>query len=174
MKKSIILVLSLCLLIVTCIAVKKANIKYSTGNGKISYIATDIKELANDSELIVVGKVEKGKKTVTFSKVEFTISSLNVSETIKGNIHANSKINILQTSNLDIDPILEANEKVLLFLEKYEGSVTDDAYVIKGLYQGHYKIKNDIVKVSKGGNDKLKAEVDAKKLDEVKKEIVNN
>lgn len=54
----------------------------------------------------------------------------------------------------------------LLFLEKYEGPVINNAYVIKGLYQGHYKIHRNRIIADKNNNEKLKNSIENMTLEQ--------
>lgn len=48
-----------------------------------------------------------------------------------------------------------------MFLEKYVGPIENEAYVIKGLYQGQYKIKNNKIKGVNNLNKKLNDEIES-------------
>jgi len=173
MKKTILFILSLCLLVGSSIFVKYtiAKTKTPVAEAKVSYSSNNIKQLAKDSQLIITGTVGNDKNIITFHNIKFVISSLNVSDSLKGNILSNSKINILQTKDLAEDPELQPNQKVLLFLEKYDGAITDNAYVIKGLYQGNYKINNGLIQTSKN-NNVLGPQMNGKKLGDIKTDLV--
>jgi len=45
--------------------------------------------------------------------------------------------------SIEGNDVLRENEKAILFLEKYEGPVAEDAYVVLGVYQGKFKINPD-------------------------------
>lgn len=172
MKKMIVFTLSVCLLIFSSILVKNTVTKTPISYAKSTYQASSIKGLAKDSDLVLIGEVDKDKTITTLQDVEFVISKLNVTESIKGSIPIDSKINILQTKDIDIDPELVANQSVLLFLEKYTGPITENAYVIKGLYQGNYTITNGILKASKASNSEVSTKINAKKIIDIKKDLI--
>jgi hypothetical protein len=91
---------------------------------------------------------------------------------LKGNnISKNDTIMLLQTNSYE-DPIVEKGSKKILFLDKYEGPITEDAYVCKGLYQGNYSISEDNTISACGDfNDEIIKEITIKSKDDLKIEI---
>lgn len=108
-----------------------------------------LEDLKNAAEVITQVEIDNSK-SFTYNDVPFTISDAKLIKTYKGNIF-NDKINLLETGgqidNKEYSPegndVLKKREKAILFLKKYEGPITDDAYVILGVYQGKYKISSD-------------------------------
>lgn len=172
MKKNILLGVSLSVLLLTSIvniAIQKSAPK---AEGKSPYYTENKDQLAKDSEIIVTGKVNSEKTTVTLHDVTFVITSFLVDSTVKGNIAPNTKIDILQTKNLDIDPEIKSKDNMLLFLEKYTGPITDkEVYVIKGGEQGMYKVANGKLEGMKSYNGPLKAQFEGKQLSDITKEL---
>ncbi|MBU3178468.1 hypothetical protein KPL47_19280 [Clostridium estertheticum] len=92
----------------------------------------------------IVEAVQIGEQTETnYTGVTFVTNKLKIKQVLKGDlISANDVITLLQTQ-INEDPIVKKNGHVLLYLEKYSGSIVKDAYVCKGLYQGHYDISDN-------------------------------
>lgn len=112
---------------------------------KLDYASNSINELSRDSQIIVRAEVGSSIDKLSFEGVDFTRTSIVVKEFLKGSINE-QEISVLQTISVE-DPQLIANTDVILFLEKYEGPITDDSntFVCKGLYQGQYVVSNGYV-----------------------------
>jgi hypothetical protein len=109
----------------------------------------NVDDLKTDAELIVEIGV-KDTETIIFSDVPFTLSSVKVKISYKG-LSPNKEITILETGGeineetftfSHNDP-LKKGQKALLFLKKYNGPITEDSYVVLGVFQGKFKIKED-------------------------------
>ena len=96
-----------------------------------------IDELIQDSPIIVVGTVDSPNEEFVYGEATFALTRFKVEQVIRGIVP--DEINILQTK-MNEDPFLKNGDKMVLFLVKYEGPVTKNAYRTKGLYQGQYKI----------------------------------
>jgi hypothetical protein len=107
-------------------------------------------DLIKDSPIIVIGTVDGGNEEVEYSRVTFALTTFKVETAIRGTVPGT--INILQTK-MSEDPYINNGDRMLLFLVKYTGPVSDNAYRMKGLYQGQYKI--DGTKVIRNGDNKL-------------------
>lgn len=104
---------------------------------------TSLESLAKASPLVVSCKVNGKSQEFTYKEVDFAKTEVLVKEIYRNdvNIKNGDKITILQTL-IQEDPLIDKNDELLLFLEKYEGPVCSDAYQIVGAVQGHYKIKD--------------------------------
>ncbi len=129
------------------------NENKNLGHAKINYQPLTLEMHVKDSNLIVVADVEGIVEQINMDGASFKISKIKIDKSIKGSVAKGEEILLLQTDIVE-DPIVKKNEKVLLFLEKYNGKITsyDNTYVCKGLYQGQYKINQDIVKNSLNNN----------------------
>lgn len=109
-----------------------------------------IEELKGSAELIVEAEV-KSTKAVSAQGVPFTLSKALVVKSYKGDIQKGEYINILETGGaidgqeylIDENKVFQPGDKTIVFLDKYEGPVTDDAFVILGVYQGKFLLKDD-------------------------------
>lgn len=137
---------------------------------KIAYRADSVDQLIDDSQMVAVAHVTNIQKSLKYENVEFVKTQIEVKNLLKGSNNAEKIITILQTVSND-DPVLEKNSNVLLFLEKYEGPIIENAYVIKGLYQGHYKIHKNNIIATKNGNGKLKDSIESKTIEQIEQKI---
>lgn len=127
---------------------------------KLDYEAKDLKTLSKDSEFIVSGIVEESRD-VDINGVKFQISKFKIDQSIKGDFLNKDYIEIIQTVGIAEESLIIKNNNLLLFLEKYVGPIENEAYVIKGLYQGQYKIKNNKIKGVNNLNKKLNDEIES-------------
>lgn len=104
---------------------------------KISYYASNLEDLIKDSPLIVEAKVTDKNTDITYLGVNFVTTKIDITKMLKGDI-SEHEITLLQTDCKE-DPIVEKGSSVLLFLHKYDGPITTNAYVCQGLYQGSIK-----------------------------------
>jgi len=111
---------------------------------------TSVDDLIKDSPIIVIGVVNNKAEEITYGEVDFRLTQFNVETAVRGTVP--ESINIFQTKIYE-DPALQSGKKMILFLGEYEGPVTEDAYRIRGLYQGQYKIEG--TKVVKNEDNKL-------------------
>lgn len=169
MKKIIsILVLSLfCLTYFTgCLKnnnIDKENIKVDSSL-KINQIYNSVKDLKENSFDMVEVNV-KSTESVMYKELGVTISTVKVKSSLKGKFKSGEQIRIIETGGkykytgndskikhdqlieqvCDGIPVMESSERYILFINKYEGEVTKNAYKILGVYQGKFKVDNDIV-----------------------------
>ncbi len=148
MKKIIIAVLTLGIIcslcfsgIVSCSAVGHADMVDN-------YESID--DLIKDSPIIVIGTVNGENKELEYGHVTFALTEFKVETAIRGAVP--ETINILQTRMAE-DPYIKNGDRMVLFLTKYTGPVAEDAYRMKGLYQGQYKVEG--TKVIKDRDNKL-------------------
>jgi len=113
-----------------------------------NYASVD--DLIKDSPIIVIGVVDNKTEDITYGEVDFRLTQFKVETAVRGTV--TDTINIFQTK-IDQDPALQKGKRMILFLVKYEGPVTDNAYRIKGLYMGQYKIEG--TRVIKNKDNKL-------------------
>lgn len=109
-----------------------------------------IDDLIKDSPIIVIGTVDSKNNEFIYGEVPFALTKFKVETIIRGAV--SDTINILQTKTY-MDPFLKKGDRMVLFLVQYEGPITKDAYVMKGLYQGQYKIEGD--EIIKNEDNKL-------------------
>lgn len=101
-----------------------------------------IDDLATSSPIVIVGKVRSAPKPFTHQSVTFFESHIQVQRVyrdVNGQLKSADTITLLQ-NDMEEDPLVKRGENVLLYLQKYEGSVMEDAYRIVGLQQGHFKV----------------------------------
>ena len=94
-------------------------------------------------------------ESINYGDLIFTLSTNNVNKVYKG-IEDMKTVSILETGGIgmlningkksEVNLILEQNEvlknkeNVIVYLEKYEGPIAQDCYVILGVHQGKFKL----------------------------------
>lgn len=128
-------------------------------DGNILDYSDSLKEMKQNSDIIVVGKVISQEQ---FSHISVK-STVSVSEKLKGKDIA-SNISIFQLGNLsDPTELLQPNKEYTLFLGK-QSDDKSDTYYIKGAHQGAFLHDNGkLVNPDKVMKDELKKMVDTSK-----------
>lgn len=105
---------------------------------------TSIEELAKATPIVFTGRVVGESARLNYQHVTFITTKVEINEIYRdnGGLKKGDSITLLQT-DMEEDPVVDKNDELLLFLKKYEGPVIDDAYLIVGLEQGHFKVKNN-------------------------------
>ncbi|MFC4679596.1 hypothetical protein ACFQO8_00615 [Exiguobacterium aestuarii] len=101
-----------------------------------------IDELATRSPVVIVGEVDRPPRPFEYHSVNFFESRIQVEEIYRDVSHELTRtdtITLLQ-NDMEEDPLVKQGEKVLLYLQPYEGPVIQKAYRIVGLQQGHFKV----------------------------------
>jgi len=148
MKKTLSMI-SLCMIIVSLCAFGFISCS-SLGSVEMVDDYESIDDLIKDSPIIVIGTVDSDNNEFIYVEVPFALTTFKVETAIRGVV--SNSINILQTKSHE-DPFLKQGDRMILFLVKYEGSVTEDAYRLKGLYQGQYTIEG--TRIIKNKDNKL-------------------
>ncbi len=128
-------------------------------DGDVLDYSGSLKEMKQNSDIIVVGKVTSQEQ---FSHVSVK-STVSVSEKLKGKDIA-SNITIFQLGNLsEPTELLQLNKEYTLFLGK-QSDDKPDTYYIKGAHQGAFLHDNGkLVNPDKVMKDELKKMVDTSK-----------
>lgn len=111
-----------------------------------------VDSLKSQSTLIALIEVTN-TRTYEYEDVPFTLSNAVIKKLYK-NTDADkniSSINILETGGeidklnyvSDGNSVFKPSDEAIVFLEKYIGPVAEDAYVIKGAYQGKFKLSGN-------------------------------
>jgi hypothetical protein len=132
---------------------------------KISDSFDTAEELANSSEIIVLGVVSSDNDKFSYLSDwdTYTITKVQIEKCYRGNISNDAIIDVLQT-DMNEDPLIKQGDRMFLFLYEYEGPIIDaykgpvaDVYMIEGAYQGQFLVDGDDVKkvteVNAGGID---------------------
>ena len=101
-----------------------------------------IDDLATRSPIVIVGKVRSAPKPFTHQSVTFFESHIQVQRVyrdVNGQLKSADTITLLQ-NDMEEDPLVKRDETVLLYLQRYEGPVMENAYRIVGLQLGHFKV----------------------------------
>lgn len=101
-----------------------------------------IDDLATSSPIVIVGKVSSAPKPFTHQSVTFFESHIQVQRVyrdVNGQLKSADTITLLQ-NDMEEDPLVKRDETVLLYLQRYEGPVMENAYRIVGLQLGHFKV----------------------------------
>ncbi|MBP2114659.1 hypothetical protein [Paenibacillus silagei] len=101
----------------------------------------------------VIAKVKVNTaKSFDYGNIVFTLSDAEIQKIYKGNLTNNTAINILETGGTGEDGLnysVEGNavfskgDEAIVYLEKYVGPVAEDAYVIKGVYEGKFRLEGE-------------------------------
>lgn len=175
MKKMVMFSLTLVLFISSFAFTSYSKAKvFKKADVKLDYNASNLSSLINDSDYIILADVSKDRSMVTYGEVDFVITNTKVKQSLKGSVNDKDIVRILQTDYTNEDPLLTKGDTVLLFLEKYDGPITENAYVIKGLYQGNYKYSNGKFLSGKNNNEALSKEINELTLDDLSNKIKNS
>ncbi|MCM3280033.1 hypothetical protein M3591_05725 [Exiguobacterium sp. MER 193] len=101
-----------------------------------------IDDLATSSPIVIVGKVSSAPKPFTHQLVTFFESHIQVQRVyrdVNGQLKSADTITLVQ-NDMEEDPLVKRDETVLLYLQRYEGPVMENAYRIVGLQLGHFKV----------------------------------
>jgi hypothetical protein len=109
-----------------------------------------IDDLVKDTAVIVIGTVDGPNEELKYGENTFALTKFKIENTVRGTI--SDTINIFQTK-VSEDPFIKEGDRMILFLKRYSGPVTNDAYRLMGLYQGQYKVEG--ASVIKNENNKL-------------------
>lgn len=100
-------------------------------------------QLIENSPVVIVGNVVSENKGIVYDGIKFAITEVAVGEVVRGDVKTKT-IRILQTK-AEEDPFLVKNSEVILFLSEYIGPITEDAYVINGLQNGQYIVRDGLL-----------------------------
>ncbi|MBU3100875.1 MULTISPECIES: hypothetical protein [Clostridium] len=96
-----------------------------------SFATGTVDNLISESPYIVEA-VQTGEQTETnYKGVTFATNKLKIKQVLKGDLISTNDVITLLQPQIDEDPVVKKNGHVLLFLEKYSGSIVKDAYVCK-------------------------------------------
>lgn len=110
---------------------------------KLSYTASTVDQLVEDSQVIIDCISSEKSEVIVYNEVEFIVTEMKIKDVIKGeNLKKGDTITILQTNSYE-DPTVQKDKEKILFIEKYEGPIVEDAYVCVGLYQGQFDLEDD-------------------------------
>ena len=98
-------------------------------------------ELIEHSPIVVTATVVSNNDEFEYDEMTFAITEVEVTDCVRGDLNGTT-LRILQTK-ADEDPYLKKSTEVLLFLSEYSGPVAKKAYVINGLYNGQFTIKDN-------------------------------
>lgn len=143
------------------------------GSAVVSTDFSTLEDLAEASPIVITAQTKDEGEIFTYSDVEFMKTQIKVNDILRDESNQLKKgqtITLLQTY-VNEDPAIEKNEKVLLYLEQYEGKVIDGlAFTVNGLEQGHFKIKDGEI-ISKSNNGKIKDNTKGRNLQDVKQTL---
>ncbi|MFC4101512.1 hypothetical protein [Paenibacillus xanthanilyticus] len=144
------------------------------GPSQLETYVTSLEELTAKASDIVEVEILDQQETIEYGGVVFTVSSAKVISTQKGPLASGAIMNVLETGGVMSNgqefkfngiPVAKKKEKLFLFLETYQGPITQDAYVPIGAYQGKFKVENDKVIQLTPSEEKLKDYKPVKKED---------
>lgn len=129
-------------------------------SGELEVKYTTIDQLKNASDLIVeVKAADVG--SLKYEGLAFSLVNAEVKKVYKGDVGKN--VNILETGGtvegqeyvFEDSPVFKKNESAIVFLRKYIGPVTENAYVVTGAIQGKFKMDGDKLKAPKHAEGEL-------------------
>ena len=114
-----------------------------------------IDELATRSPVVLVGKVDRHPRPFEYHGVTFFESRIQVQSVYRDVSHELTQTETIPLLQNDMkeDPLVKRGETVLLYLQRYEGPVIENAYRIVGLQQGHFKVSRTGTLTSVGGSN---------------------
>jgi len=133
---------------------------------------TTLKELKKDAPIILEGTIIK-QETIVHGDLPFTISQIEVRDSLKGKIEKNSMIKIIETGgiykpngkpgedlplvNLQLEGgiTVKEGEDFFFFLEPFVGPQVENAFIPLAIHQGKIKIDKDSKKVVQSGSEKF-------------------
>ncbi|TVX92504.1 hypothetical protein [Paenibacillus agilis] len=99
-----------------------------------------LEELAYDAEFIVEAEWTNNMEGVNVSGANFQLNDININKVLEGDPKlAGQTIKIIGIGGLNTAP----HTKNVLFLVKYDGPITQEAYAVVGYYQGIFAINDD-------------------------------
>lgn len=99
------------------------------------------RDLIDKSDTVVEARVKSQSEIFEHKGVDFITSEVEVTNNINGTVLKGDNLKILQTVGDSEDvSILKKDKDYLLFLEKYTGPVTNEAYVVAGMTLGKLDI----------------------------------
>lgn len=137
--------------------------KMAPMSGQLAEDFQSIRELALASPVIVAGNV-LGIEYAPYQNIPFTIVTLRVEHSIKGDVAEGDQVRIVETGGVFAGrskeetgefgqpveaafegvPVMKTGERWLLFLGAYDpGPVATGAYSVKGVFQGKLRIAED-------------------------------
>lgn len=125
--------------------------------GDVNESFSSIEQLKDNSELIAEVEIEKAD-SFQYKHVVFTLSEAKLLHVYKGEVQNGETVKILETGGykdgkeytFEGNKAFTEKETAIVFLEKYEGPIADDAYVIAGVYQGKFVTDGQTVQPPNG------------------------
>ncbi|QDX92397.1 hypothetical protein C2W64_01370 [Brevibacillus laterosporus] len=132
-------------------------------SGDVQENFDSIDDLKESSEVIAEVEIMKDEG-FEYRNVIFTLSESKLQKVYKGDFKEGDTLEILETGGFkdgveytfEGNEVLKEKDTAIVFLEKYEGPVAENAYVIKGVYQGKFIKNNDKLKTANGVSQGLK------------------
>jgi hypothetical protein len=141
---AIVLILSVAVLLFFVIT---TNVTY--GSGKSVDTFSTYQDLVEKSPVAVIATVVSDNKEFVYDDIIFAVTEVEVKDCVRGDL-GNLTLEILQTKMKE-DPYLIKNTEVLLFLRKYKGHVAENVYIINGLHNGQFIIKDNTLHEVRAG-----------------------
>lgn len=86
------------------------------------YYTESIDNLISDSPFIIEAIQIGNQSEINHMGVNFVTTQLKIKQVLKGNLTSTNNITLLQTKVIE-DPIIKKNGHIMLFLEKYSGTI---------------------------------------------------
>lgn len=138
-----------------------------------------LKDMKSKSVVVIEVQGTSEPSYLTYGGAKFSTSQVRVVKTIKSPSKLDGKgLRILETvqfkgAALGPTPLIKNGDHYLLFLEPYQGPITTDAYVIKGVWQGKLKVKTGNGELEyigpNGETQELQKDVRGKTISDVEK-----
>lgn len=165
-------------------SVRKIEQKTEAATGNLSQVLGDkghatriynyesLEDLVRATPTVVTAKVVSDNNPFKYDEIPMVETDVRIKDILRDEIGTLKKgeiIKVMQTW-IEEDPELIKNEDVLLFLNKYEGKAVSGVYIIRGMDQGHFKIKDGNI-ITKAKEQKLKKNTEGKEINDVIKVI---
>lgn len=118
----------------------------SSASPKLSDKYQTDQDLLDKSEYIMEGIEVSKDNVINYSGVDFITFNLKITDQLKGDL-LEENIKVLQTivPNDSTFKLLERGKEYILFLDNYDGPVTENAYVISGIDLGKLELINETI-----------------------------
>lgn len=131
----------------------------ATLSATLAHRFTSLVDLKSGGSLVLVGRVV-GSAPHPYGRLPFTKTRILVEEIVSGAVQPGAAIDVLETGGLfwptakdgtlsprgvqqvsfEGVPVMATGERYFLFLEPYTGPILENAYVVRGEFQGKFRV----------------------------------
>ena len=145
---------------------------FKQNDATIYFPYENLEQIIEITPNIIQCKVVSKNNVFQYDDIDFVKTDVEITDYIRNNDNftKGQKISILQTKGAN--SLLVKDNDLILYIEKYKGPVTDNAYVILGSDYGQYILNGKLIKHATKNIDKVKKiDADFASIDELKSKI---